>query len=230
MKVSFLFRSTISLLIIIFFSSFFLNSFSKNLKDKFDSIAVLKCKNFASEVIINTIQEQLKKDDYQNSIFLTSENHYKEFNVVYLNSLLKDFAKGVYENLSHLENHTKSLETSSFYELGMVEEIPFSLVFDNPLLGSLGPSIPICFRLIGNVTSNLESKVSSFGMNNALIELYVHITLDSLVYVPLICQSETINVDLPIYSSLIEGNIPSIALGNHSIEGVNKQIYEGEAL
>ena len=92
-------------------------------------------------------------------------------------------------------------------------EIPFSLIFDNVLLSSLGPEIPVRLKLLSDAKVNINSKISSFGINNALVELLLKFEFEVLVYIPLITKSEKIEISIPIYTSLIEGDVPSIAFG-----------------
>ncbi len=230
MRISFLTRTTITLFLIAISSAFLLKSFSDHLKEKYQTIAVMQCQSFATEAITKTIQKNLKEqDEFQSSILLYKDENFRELNVAYINSLLKDVSKNIYETLTDMEKGKGIIDSDSFYQTGIVTEIPFSLIFDNPFLATLGPTIPICFRLMGDVKTDLISKVSSFGLNNGLIELLIQVEIKSMVYVPLLSTSEIIQVELPIYSSILEGEIPSIALGNHSIDGVQQSIY-GESV
>ena len=43
--------------------------------------------------------------------------------------------------------------------------VPLGRVTDNALLGNLGPSVPIEFLVIGDVESDIKTKVVEFGIN-----------------------------------------------------------------
>jgi len=39
------------------------------------------------------------------------------------------------------------------------------------LLSNLGPKIPVKFDLVGEVIINIETKITNYGINNAMMEI-----------------------------------------------------------
>ena len=66
-------------------------------------------------------------------------------------------------NLENVEYDVGKMEAGD----GIVFFVPIGQALNLPLLGNLGPKIPIRFHIIGNVQSNVISTIREFGINNA---------------------------------------------------------------
>ena len=64
-------------------------------------------------------------------------------------------------------------------------------------------------HIIGDVVSNLETNVKEYGINNALIEIGVSVSVNSLVNLPFVSKKITVSTVIPLSLKLIQGNIPS---------------------
>ena len=86
----------------------------------------------------------------------------------------------------------------------------------NSFLSNLGPKIPVKINLVGNIISGVETKVTNYGINNAMIEVYVHLQVNIQVILPFL--SDTVQVDtlVPIAMKLIQGSVPNYYGGNLS--------------
>ena len=98
---------------------------------------------------------------------------------------------------------------SKYDEKGIVYEIPFSLIGENSLFASLGPLLPVKFNLLGDVLTKARYNIESFGVNNALITLFMNVSFSFGVYLPLGNEIETLDIDIPLAM-----NIKSFALEN----------------
>lgn len=205
MRFSFLFRSLFSLSLICITTYFLINYSSNKLKNIYYEIGLKECNKHVSLLVSDIVDNSIDEEEFSDSMVSNVTDNYKEFNTIYLQSIVKNVSSNLYDVLSIDNNYNIFLE------------IPFSLVYDNVLLSSFGPSIPIRYKLLTDAKVNMISKVSSFGINNALIELLLEFEFDVLIYIPLNSKSDKITMNIPIYSSIIEGNVPSIAFGEHEI-------------
>ena len=89
-------------------------------------------------------------------------------------------------------------------------------VFQNPLLNNRGPKIPVRMELVGSVLTGVNSKVTNYGINNSLIEIFVHIEVNERVILPVTAKNITIVNDIPISYRIIKGKIPSYYSGTNS--------------
>ena len=58
--------------------------------------------------------------------------------------------------------------------------------------------------------TGVESKVSEFGINNALVELYVTIKITEELVAPVTKSTQVIEYDVLIASKVINGRVPSV--------------------
>ena len=93
-------------------------------------------------------------------------------------------------------------------------QIPFMIIFKNNFLTNLGPKIPVKIKLIGSVVNNFETKITNYGINNALIELYLKLELRINVALPFVSDEIVVVNSYPLAIKLINGNIPEYYAGN----------------
>ncbi|WP_102694466.1 sporulation protein YunB [Rummeliibacillus pycnus] len=93
---------------------------------------------------------------------------------------------------------------------GIVFYVPIGLATSMPLLGNLGPKIPIRFHVIGNVQVNAEREIVEFGINNAYVQISVRTTVNVQIIVPFASKSTTVEQKIPVAISFLKGNVPYI--------------------
>lgn len=94
-------------------------------------------------------------------------------------------------------------------------EVPILHNSNNVILRELSPSVPIVYTLIGNVLIDSDSYVSSYGINNTLIEVNMNIVLNMRVILPFKSENFTIEREITLVSKIVHGSIPSTFLGNN---------------
>jgi len=91
---------------------------------------------------------------------------------------------------------------------GIVFKIPSGVVFNNSLLANVGPKIPVRFTLIGDVLSGVNTNVTNYGINNALLEVNVNIKLTLKVILPIASKEVNVETNVPIAIKMIQGSVP----------------------
>ena len=91
---------------------------------------------------------------------------------------------------------------------GVVYQIPSGVVFGNSLLANLGPKIPVRLNLYGDISSEIQTTITNYGINNAMLEASVVMTLEERVILPFVSKQIKIESRIPIAMKLIRGNIP----------------------
>ena len=91
---------------------------------------------------------------------------------------------------------------------GVVCELPMGVLLSNALFSNSGPVIPIKFNFIGQVSTNLETKIKNYGINNAYIEVNIHIKLNEVITMPMQTRKINVETDVPIAMKIIQGNLP----------------------
>src|SRR5699024_7540139 len=65
-----------------------------------------------------------------------------------------------------------------------VVEIPIGQATGNTVLANLGPKVPVHFEIVGSLQSDVVHEVKEFGVNAALIEIYIPVEVDMQIVVP----------------------------------------------
>lgn len=112
--------------------------------------------------------------------------------------------------------------------LGYRLDLPVGLLSKNPIFANLGPKIPVKVELSDVALGNVRTTVKSFGINSALVEVYVDIYIRATV----LYTFEVLTVDSEysslIASKIIAGNVPSFWGGtiNSKSDTINLPLTE----
>lgn len=117
-------------------------------------------------------------------------------------------------DLDHVEYDVGRLEEGD----GIVFFVPLGQAANIPILGNLGPKIPIRFHIIGNVNSNVETKITPFGINNAYVEVSIRVEVNVQIIVPFASKSASVEQHIPVAIGLVSGAVPHIFTGGEGVQ------------
>ncbi len=106
---------------------------------------------------------------------------------------------------------------------GVVFYMPLSQAANIPLIGNLGPKIPIRFHVIGNVHSEVTSSIKEYGINSIYMEIGVHIEVNVQIIVPFASKTTTVTQDIPVAIGFVRGKVPDV-YSNGSKEAPSIQV------
>ena len=89
-----------------------------------------------------------------------------------------------------------------------VVEIPIGQATNNTILANLGPKIPVHFEIVGSLESDVIHEVKEFGVNAALIEIYIPVSVSVQIVVPFSTTTADISTKVFIDSRVIMGEVP----------------------
>lgn len=92
---------------------------------------------------------------------------------------------------------------------GLLLNVPIFLGSNNIFLNNLGPMIPIIINFNGSLLTNIKTKVTNYGLNNALLEMYITIELDKLIITPLVQDEKKFYYDILIGAVVVNGTVPN---------------------
>ena len=87
--------------------------------------------------------------------------------------------------------------------------VPFFIARDNIIISSLGPKIKFKYEIIDNVKGKIKTKVTDFGVNNALVEMYFELEIGYLVVIPMNKKESVLKTEILISSKIINGKVPT---------------------
>lgn len=184
--------------------------FSKNISNYVYDILNKYVYNLVSSYYIDLIDEDTWK-----SILKTTKNEFGEILLVdfdikeanKLNKTVTNKLNDYIDALSKGEVLDENLNIKSANK-GFEVEVPFILNENYALLSNLTPKIPVKVSFIGSVKTNINTKVSSYGLNNSLAEIYVTTKIELKIYYPVYQDSYTLDYDILLDSKLIQGRVP----------------------
>lgn len=176
-----------------------------------------------SKAIMNaSVNQQVTENLDVDELFIISKNNDGEINTidfdpVIVNRVLSMITANVQTNLKLLEDgkidEMDVGDVLSNYDQeklreGVVYQIPSGVVFGNSLLANLGPKMPVRLNLYGDISSEIQTTITNYGINNAMLEASVVMTLEERVILPFVSKQIKIESRIPIAMKLIRGNIP----------------------
>lgn len=142
-----------------------------------------------------------------------------DFNPIVVNQVLNIVTTVVQNNLKLLEEG--DIDSIGIYDMnlsedrindlekGIILKIPMGIIANNTLLSNLGPKIPIRLHYIGDVVGNITTKVTQYGINNAMVELGIHLEITAQILLPFSTKKNVIDCNIPLAIKIIQGVVPS---------------------
>ena len=187
---------------------------SERITPVISDLAEIKINKFSTTVINKAVSQVLEENIGELDLFDTIVGNdgsidMVDFNPIAVNHILSLATTVVLNNLKLLEVgdlESVGIETLELsdedklnLEKGIVALIPIGSATRITLLSNLGPKIPIKLHYTGDVNSNITTKITQYGINNALIEIIL----------PFSTSIKTLENDVPIAIKMIQGKIPS---------------------
>ena len=178
--------------------------------------------------VINKSILSFSNDERLENLVLTTVNDENEivsvdFDTSVINNVLYDITNSIENDLILLGNgklDELDIPISNVYEKddvsGIVYYIPFGVVTGSSVIADIGPKIPVKNKLIGSVYSNVKTDVIEYGINNAIIKIYIQVEVNEQVILPFLSKKVTIKSDIPVLVKMVQGKIPSVYGGMFS--------------
>ena len=184
----------------------------------------LEAKKISSIIINDAIDKYITNQiDIDNLFLITNDSSGEiksiDFNTALINKYLTNATKSIQKNLKYIEKgdlqkveyKANLLETYDEKALknGVIYYLNSGFIFNNPIFANFGSQIPIKISLTGDVITNIATEVTNYGINNALIKVYVNIEITEQVMLPYYDEEIKIENKVPIALKLVTGTVPS---------------------
>ncbi len=212
-------------LLLIFFSIFIIIFVNKMSDDKIIEYSTMLASKITKYVVTKAYEPEIfDMNDNLYEIIQGEDGEIKTiiYDTMKVNKLLSSINENVYDMFDSLEggilkqlnireNILTNNNKSNFVD-GIVLEVPIGIAMNNFLLSNLGPKIPIKISLTGEFESCISTSVEEYGINNALITIYVDIRVTEQITIPFISEKIVIENKIPISVNVINGKIPNYYL------------------
>jgi len=207
----------IIIMLIVLVSRISLIFLSNRIMPLYMSYSEIEMKRVVTTVINKSVTEELTNQFNVDDLFIIknfdSNVTTVDFDPVILNRVMSFISDIVYDNLILISK--KDQETLKKYNVSdSIFYIPSGIIFDSIWLNNLGPKIPIKMEIISSINPDIETKVSEYGINNSLIEVFIHVIASVKMILPTSSIDMEITVVVPLTVKLIQGNVPEYYLGN----------------
>lgn len=98
---------------------------------------------------------------------------------------------------------------------GILILVPIGMITNTPTINNLGPKIPVVIHFMDTFLSQVKTKTTSYGMNNALMEIILCIKLKYEIIGVQNMKYEEIEYEYLIDSRIIQGEIPKWVSGSY---------------
>lgn len=184
----------------------------------------LEAKKFSSIIINDAIDKYITNQiDIDNLFLITNDSSGEiksiDFNTGLINKYLTNATKSIQKNLKYIEKgdiqkveyKANLLDTYNEDDLknGVIYYLNSGFIFNNPIFANFGSQIPIKIALTGEVVSNVSTELTNYGINNALIKVYVNITITEQVILPYFDKQIELETKVPVALKLVNGSVPS---------------------
>lgn len=209
------------------FSFFLLEIVGRKLNPILSRYVNIEANRFANNVVNSTVNEIIVQN-YDDDLFEMKQNSKGEiemldYNTKKVNKLLLEITNKIQRKLTDLEEgKIAELEISNNFKLkdftkikdGVLCEVPIGVLNGNTLFANFGPNIPIKMSFIGQVQSNLETKINSYGINNIVIETNVVVEVEEQITMPTTSEKSLLKIKAPLTIKIVKGTVPDYYASN----------------
>ncbi len=206
------------IIIILFFTVFLFLKFNKKITPRLLNVAAASINKLNETILTNyRVKDIYKQVDLENCIKVVKNNKDEIITV--------DFnLERVYEALSILTeyiqksvgDHSLRKEILNHYQEDLssgldsiILSLPIGISSDGIYLVNLGPRIPVKVNYMGYVSSSVRIKLEDYGINNALISIYIDCFIGNEFIAPFKEEKQNHEYNILIYSKIIQGIVPT---------------------
>lgn len=187
-----------------------MNDYLENVASNYQKL-ITETENLELLKVKENVKGEIIGMDYDLNKIYTISAHLTE----YLNNHLKNYD----ELSSDLKKDFKTSESSILFL------IPFGQLLNNVYFSQIGPKIPVIINLENSVFTNVSTKVTDYGLNNALLNVVLEVKLGYQIITPLQEEKKTLEYELLISSSVIEGKVPNFYGGSMESKSTFFEVY-----
>jgi sporulation protein YunB len=161
-----------------------------------------EARTLAVRTINKTILEEFASNiSYEDLMKVSTDSEGKivmlQADTIKLNKLSSQIAIDVQENIQDISSK------------GINTYVPLGVVLKNDFFAYMGPKIKFKMEPAGTAYTEYRSQFESAGINQTRHIIYIDVTIDIYVVIPLYRNSITVSSSIPIAESIIVGDVPN---------------------
>jgi len=205
------------IIISLIFCFFIIDYFARRV----DKILLPMAESKTRKVVTMIINASCKEEMISDNLYAINKDNNNEIKMITYNSF--EVTKLINQVTSNIEKMISDIENSrmDYYgnmdivEGGVIAEIPFGVIFGNSILANIGPKIKLRLNLLGDIVSNIETEVKPYGINNAYVELRIHLEVTARIVLPFASEKIVISNLIPLSMNIVQGSIPEAYISSY---------------
>ena len=189
--------------------------------DRANEILFPMAESQTRKVIAMIINKSCTNVNIGDNLYVINKDSNNEIKMITYNSF--EVTKLINQVTTNIENMISDIENGEmdYYgntlnkENGVIAEIPFGVIFGNSLLANVGPKIKLRLNLLGDIISNIETEIKPYGINNAYVEVRIHLTVTARIVLPFVSEKVVISNVIPLSMNIVQGNIPEAYISSY---------------
>jgi sporulation protein YunB len=170
-----------------------------SIKPTLASICEVKAKVIATQIINDTVREELNKDALKEQILIPTYDRDGRVNMIrtdamVMNTISSNIARNVQQKIVDLKNQSFS--------------IPLFTALDSQLLAGQGPRLNFTILHQGSVLVDFVTEFAESGINQTRYKIYITVDVEISVLSPVTTSSTTVGSNVLIAEVVIVGDVP----------------------
>lgn len=192
----------LSIIIILILTVFVIYFYSKKISPVLIKYAQIEGKKVAIDIISTGVSDDISSYLEDNNLYVIEKDNNGNIEMIdydsnVVNKILSISSKKVIKNFEKIDSNC-------------IKKLPMGVITNNVFFENLGPKIPVKISLDGNVLTSLKTKVKEYGLNSALIEVYIRIEANIDIIIPFSSKKIVVVNEVPISIKITKGNVSSI--------------------
>lgn len=200
---------------------FLIDHNGKRLNTQLYNYVNVESRRMITNIINDSVNKVLEKNNNNELFNITKNEEGKvellEYNTQQVNKLLKQINQNIEKQLIALEegkvsnlNIAESFKKGKYIATknGIICEVPLGSLRNNALYSNYGPTIPIKMTFQGSVNSKIETKLTEYGFNSIVIEVFIVSEIENRISLPISSKQNKISIEAPLTLKIIQGTVP----------------------
>ena len=201
----------------------------KNFSKKMMVFCEAEINKLSKNIVIDVVNDIVDNNIYSDNLLDIEKNSLGKIQSIELNtskankmlSLVNNNIKKYFKDLENgnprnidLQNNLLTNGLLENRREGIIFEIPIGVILKSTFLSNIGPKVPVKLVLTGDLESKINSEIVDYGINNALLKVYINIKISEQILLPLSSKIIYVETSIPIITKMIQGEIPNYYFKN----------------
>ncbi len=212
----------ITVILIISLNFFLMIKFNQGMNKNLRVLSEAEIKRATYSLLTDKITNEILNTETLKDILIITKNNnneilYVDFDLDKAYKILDKVSQVLTTSYQKMEDSDLNIayldEELSHKANSVVLNVPMGSLLNSTYFYNLGPKIPVKINFIGTVLTNLETKITNYGLNNALVEVFIYIKFSNQIISPFKVQKVDLEYKTIIASMMVEGEVPSFYNG-----------------